>query len=41
MWQILLGLGIGVYIGTYYNCKPVLLKVGDIFTRNFPPRDNE
>lgn len=22
MWKFLIGLGIGVYIGSFYNCKP-------------------
>ena len=24
MWQLLLGFGLGIYVGTYFNCKPTL-----------------
>ena len=24
MWKMLLAFSIGVYVGTYYNCKPIL-----------------
>jgi len=41
MWQFILGISVGLYIGTYYNCKPLLKKVGDVFTKKFPPRDEE
>ena len=38
MWQFLLGLGLGVYLGTYYECKPMLIKMGDIIKKRFPPK---
>jgi len=24
MWQFIIGFGIGIYVGTFYNCKPTL-----------------
>ena len=40
MWQFLCGFGTGVYVGTYYNCKPVIeyvrLKVKEIIPEDMP-----
>lgn len=30
MLEFLFGLTIGIYIGTFYNCKPVITKVNDV-----------
>ena len=27
MWQMLCGFSLGIYIGTYYNCKPMIEQV--------------
>ena len=36
MWQIVTGIGIGVYIGTYYNCRPTLEFIAHTIKSNFP-----
>jgi hypothetical protein len=41
MWQFLIGVGIGVYIGTYYNCNPQLNKLIEIINKSFPERKND
>ena len=33
MLEFLFGLTIGIYIGTFYNCKPIIAKVNDVVTR--------
>lgn len=41
MWKFIAGFGIGVYIGTYYECKPVIIRIKKFVKDNFPgPRDN-
>ena len=27
MWQMFCSFGLGIYIGTYYNCKPMLEQI--------------
>jgi hypothetical protein len=27
MWQFLAGFASGVYVGTYYNCKPIICEI--------------
>ena len=48
MWQFLCGFGTGVYVGTYYNCKPVIeyvrIKMKEIIPEDMPKpekKDNE
>lgn len=36
MWQFLLGCGTGIYIGTYYDCKPAILYVHGYLKKQFP-----
>lgn len=36
MYQFTLGLIVGVYIGTHYNCKPILDDVGNYIKNNLP-----
>ena len=36
MWQLLLGFGIGVYVGTYFNCKPVIDNIIHNIKNNIP-----
>ena len=35
MWQFLCGFGCGIYIGSYYNCKPIIEKVNEAIRKNF------
>jgi len=37
MWYFICGFGVGMYVGTYYNCKPVLDKIGKVVKENMPP----
>ena len=40
MWQFICGFGTGVYVGTYYNCKPVIeylrMKAKEIIPEDMP-----
>jgi hypothetical protein len=40
MWQLLLGFGIGVYVGTYFNCKPVIDNIVGNIKKNIPESKN-
>ena len=36
MWQFLMGLGVGVWVGTKYDCKPTIVFVSDCLKKNIP-----
>ena len=36
MWQLLCGFGTGIYVGTYYNCKPMLEYVKEKMKEHIP-----
>ena len=36
MWQFLAGFGMGVYIGTIYDCKPTVSFVRDCLKKTIP-----
>ena len=36
MFQFLIGLGVGIYIGTNYNFKPTINFITKAVERNFP-----
>ena len=36
MWQILTGFAAGVYVGTYYDCKPTILLVKQMVKDKIP-----
>ena len=38
MWQFILGFGSGIYIGTYYDCKPSLNFIKNCL-KNIIPED--
>lgn len=38
MWHFLCGFGVGVYVGTYYNCKPPLEAISKFMKENLPPK---
>ena len=38
MWQFLLGLSAGVYIGTHYDCKPVIKNATDYVQKIIPKK---
>lgn len=37
MWYFICGFSVGVYVGTYYNCRPALDKVTQLVKDNMPP----
>ena len=38
MWQIMVGFSIGVYVGTYYNCKPILNEITQNIQKYIPEK---
>lgn len=36
MWQYMIGFGFGLYVGTYYNCKPIIDNIITIIKKNIP-----
>lgn len=38
MWQFVMGFGMGLYIGTYYECRPCLNKLGEWLKTQLPPK---
>lgn len=36
MWQFFFGIGIGIYIGTYYNCAPSIMFITRKLKENIP-----
>ena len=36
MWQFLCGVGTGIYIGTMYNCKPMITTIKTFINDNMP-----
>lgn len=41
MWQFVAGFGFGVYIGTYYDCKPALEFLHKTMKENMPEKKND
>tara|TARA_B110000008_G_scaffold279648_2_gene327710 strand:+ start:2576 stop:2752 length:177 start_codon:yes stop_codon:yes gene_type:complete len=43
MWQIVTGFAAGIYVGTYYDCKPTILLVRQMIKDKFPEerKDNK
>ena len=40
MWRFLLGVSTGMYIGTYYECKPILSSIKKII-EDYTPKEKE
>lgn len=36
MWQLVTGFAAGIYVGTYYDCKPTILLVEQMVKDKFP-----
>ena len=34
MWKLILGIAIGVWVGTYYNCKDAVEKTEELFRKS-------
>jgi len=41
MWQFITGFGIGVYVGTYYECKPTLEYIRKLITEQVPKKRDD
>lgn len=41
MWQFLFGFGAGVYVGTYFECKPAVEKIIVLVKSSIPEKKNE
>jgi hypothetical protein len=41
MWQVLTGFAAGIYVGTYYDCKPTLILVKNMIKDKFPEERRE
>ena len=37
MWRFLLGFGSGIYVGTYYDCKPIINTIKKII-KDYQPK---
>ena len=40
MWQFVLGFSSGVYVGTYYDCKPMIIRAIDCI-KHWKPDEKE
>ncbi len=38
MYQLLIGFGLGIYVGTYYDCKPIMKTLGEHIKNYLPPK---
>ena len=36
IYKFIIGFGAGVWVGTYYDCKPILHKIKDELTKIIP-----
>ena len=41
MWQFLTGFSLGVYVGTFYDCRPAIKAVQIIICENMPKEKNK
>lgn len=41
MWQFLCGFGAGVYIGTYFECKPTIEQIVSFAKTKIPEKKDE
>jgi len=40
MWQFFLGFGTGIYVGTYYDCKPMIKRTVDCI-KHWKPEERD
>ena len=38
MWKLIVGFVSGVYVGTYYNCKPTISTIQSFVQKNIPEK---
>ena len=36
MWQFLMGFGVGIYVGTNYDCAPTINFINNCLKKNIP-----
>jgi ABC-type phosphate transport system permease subunit len=41
MWQVMIGFAAGVYVGTYYECKPAIKMIKAMVEDKFPEEKNK
>lgn len=41
MWQFITGVAVGVYVGTYYDCKPGVEYIKETIKEHWPKRKDE
>ena len=41
MWQFLAGFASGIYVGTYYNCKPIIHEIEKKVKEYMPDEKNK
>jgi hypothetical protein len=41
MWRLLLGFASGIYVGTYYDCKPTLINIEKNIRDYMPSKKNK
>ena len=41
MWQFITGFSLGVYVGTFYDCKPALEYIRKTIKEHIPERNKE
>lgn len=41
MWKFLVGFASGVYVGTYYNCKPLIIELEKKIKDIIPDKKNK
>jgi len=41
MYQLIFSFCAGIYVGTFYNCKPTIVKIQGIIKNYVPPKNND
>jgi len=41
MWQVMLGFAAGVYVGTYFDCKPMIIRAKECLKATLPEKKDE
>lgn len=41
MWRFTIGLASGLYIGTHYDCKPLLANAQEFWDKYFPEKKGD
>jgi len=41
MWKFISGFSLGIYLATYYDCKPIISRIRYFMKENFPKEKEE